>query len=364
MAADAKAGEQVPEPMATFWPRRTASVGTATVLLVAVSGLTWSKWLPYFGRVRQIVASGAYTSPPATYVGATVGLASPMQAWHFTVTYVLSIWPALVTALVIGAAASTLLPRSWIALPAGGRSGIRGNLMASLFALPCMMCTCCSAPVAVALRRRGAPSAQVTAFWLANPLLNPAVVVFMALLLPWGYVLLRVAAGAALVLGLSWLAGRLSSPWAPGFTTATVVAGTPPRRAREGLRQAAEGLARLAILLVPEYLLVVFVVGLVEPAIPGFVRGAAGPAAVAGLAMAATLFVIPTGAEIPLVMGALAAGFNAGVISLLLIALPAISAPSMVMMRRALGTWPVVWLGALVALSSFGIALFVDALRL
>jgi hypothetical protein len=43
-----------------------------------------------------------------------------------------------------------------------------------LLSVPCMMCTCCTAPLARTLRRNGAPTSSVLAYWLGNPTLNPA----------------------------------------------------------------------------------------------------------------------------------------------------------------------------------------------
>lgn len=75
-------------------------------------------------------------------------------------------------------------------------------------------------------------------------------------------------------------------------------------------------------------------------------------AAVAAVVLG-TLFVIPTGGEIPLAQGVALAGFGGAVVGALLITLPAISLPSMVMVARAL-TWRVTVISAgLVALAGF-----------
>ncbi len=62
--------------------------------------------------------------------------------------------------------------------------------------------------------------------------------------------------------------------------------------------------------------------------------------AVALAAAAGTLLVIPTGAELPIILGLLALGFPAGVTGALLISLPALSLASMAMVGRAL-SWRV-----------------------
>jgi uncharacterized membrane protein YraQ (UPF0718 family) len=58
-------------------------------------------------------------------------------------------------------------------------------------------------------------------------------------------------------------------------------------------------------------------------------------------AVAGVLFVIPTAGEIPVLLGLAAVGTSPAVLGALLIALPAISLPSMAMVGRTL-TWRVV----------------------
>jgi hypothetical protein len=123
----------------------------------------------------------------------------------------------------------------------------------------------------------------------------------------------------------------------------------PPPQVEEQARPAEEHgsvparylrtLARLAIVLVPEYLVVVFAVGALRgwlfPLDGGILDVAILGAIVA--AVAGTLVVIPTGGEIPILTALAAAGAGAGVIGALLIVLPAICLPSMVMVAASLG---------------------------
>jgi uncharacterized membrane protein YraQ (UPF0718 family) len=101
-------------------------------------------------------------------------------------------------------------------------------------------------------------------------------------------------------------------------------------------------LARLAVVLLPEYLVVVFAVGALRGWVFPFDGGIDDFAVLAVLAavVAGTLVVIPTGGEIPILTGLAAAGAGAGVIGALLIVLPAICLPSMVMVAGAL-SWRV-----------------------
>ena len=46
------------------------------------------------------------------------------------------------------------------------------------------------------------------AFWLANPLLNPATLVFMGFVLGWQFAAIRLVAGGVMVLGIALLVQR------------------------------------------------------------------------------------------------------------------------------------------------------------
>src|SRR5215213_324563 len=72
-----------------------------------------------------------------------------------------------------------------------------------------MMCTCCAAPVAIGLRKTGASLGSAVAFFLGNPTLNPAVLLFLLFTLGWQWALLRLAFGALLVFGGAALATRV-----------------------------------------------------------------------------------------------------------------------------------------------------------
>lgn len=108
------------------------------------------------------------------------------------------------------------------------------------------------------------------------------------------------------------------------------------------LRRFLSTLLRTAAVLIPEYRLVVLLVGTFS----GWLFPLAGTGRSWGVLAAlvavvlGTLLVIPTAGEIPLTQGMSLAGFGSAVIGALLITLPAISLPSMVMVGRAL-TWRV-----------------------
>jgi hypothetical protein len=93
---------------------------------------------------------------------------------------------------------------------ATGSVDLDGPAMAGgLCSTPSMMGTCCTAPVAVTLRRSGVSTAAALAYWLGNPLLNPAVLVFLVFVAPWQWTATRVVVGVLIVVGGSALVARL-----------------------------------------------------------------------------------------------------------------------------------------------------------
>jgi len=89
---------------------------------------------------------------------------------------------------------------------------------------PTMMCTCCTAPVAATLRRNGVRTAAVVAYWLGNPLLNPAVLAFLIVVAPWQWTVTRLVFGLLLVVGGATLVARLTGDRSCSDDTATALA--------------------------------------------------------------------------------------------------------------------------------------------
>lgn len=330
-------------------PRRLrmhAAAGVALAAMLVAALLWWAKWAPYAAKVSGLSASRHWAGHSTlSAAGIKAGQApSWSAAWSFTTDYGLAVWKALVAALVIAAAMQSLVPRDWLLRMLSRRRPATSATAGGLAALPSMMCTCCTAPVAVSLKRCGAPTSAVLAYWLGNPLLNPAVLAFLALVAPWQWVTTRVVFGALLVVFGSTLAARWAKTKKPDDVTA--VAATPSEHAEPFNLAAAparfgKAFVRLALILVPEYFVVVMLIG----AFGGwlFPLSGGGPNQVAAAAAAVvlgTLLVIPTAGEIPLAQGLAAAGFGLGVVGALLITLPAVSLPSIVMVGRAL-TWRV-----------------------
>ncbi|WP_149263364.1 permease [Actinomadura sp. K4S16] len=324
--------------------RGSPQVRTAVLLLLLITivGLMWAKWWPYSLKLGGLLADRSWPGSSLLMEGGQGGSAPSLHGgWSFTVHYAEAVWKALVVALVVAAAVDALMPRRRVIAALSRRGRFGGSVLGGLASVPCMMCTCCTAPIAGTLRRGGAPTSSVLAYWFGNPTLNPAVLAFLAIVAPWQWFATRLVVGVVLVFGATVLIGRAVSTRGDA---STVTLGQD--EAGEGMRAAprrfVRSLARLALTLVPEYAVVVFAVG----ALRGWLFPFDGTATHWGIltvvvaAVLGTLVVIPTAGEIPILLGLAAAGAGAGVLGALLITLPAVSLPSMVMVVRDL-SWRV-----------------------
>ena len=179
----------------------------ALFVLVACIGLYYVKWSPYY--FKAFVAADNHS------IGASIlndQQTSPLAAaLAYAQVYFLAIWKAAVLAVILGSLLQVLIPRDWL-LRLFGRAGLGSTLRGGLFALPGMMCSCCAAPVAAGMRRQQVSVGAALAFWIANPVLNPATLVFMGFVLGWGFTALRLVAGIVLVVGVSLVAQRIARP--------------------------------------------------------------------------------------------------------------------------------------------------------
>ena len=176
------------------------------------------------------------------------------------------------------------------------------------------------------------------AHWLGNPLLNPAVLVFLFLVAPWQWGVTRLLVGLVVVVGAGALVGALADR-----TTAVETFGDPeeletPATLSQLPGRFARSLWRVGRVLVPEYAVAVAIVGGVSGWLSQFVElsGRLGLLAVLVAALVGTMLVIPTGGEIPVLLALSALGVGTGLLGVLIVTLPALSLPSMAMVARAL----------------------------
>ncbi len=191
--------------------------------------------------------------------------------------------------------------------------------------------------MALGLARSGSAVGPTLAFWLGNPILNPATMVFMGFVLGWRWVGLRLIVGLLLVFGVAFLANRFVRPGdVPAPAVEAAAAAGREEEGSLGLRWL-RSLWQLAIGLIPEYLAIVLLLGAARAWLfPAVTPHATGLLWTIGLALAGTLFVIPTAGEIPIVQTLMTFGLGVGPAAALLTTLPPVSLPSLVMLGKAI----------------------------
>jgi len=306
-------------------------IGPAMVVLIAVAGLYYVKWSPYYARA--FVAASNHAIGKSILMGTEAQ--APAPSWDAALNYALAygkaIWQAMVLGLLLGSAIQALLPAGLIARLLG-RRGIGPIFAAGLISLPGMMCTCCAAPVVVGLRRERATPGAAMAFWLGNTVLNPATLVFIGFVLGWEWTALRLVLGSLMVFGLGFLVNRVS----PLDETVETVVPQPEVQGNPFLRWLGI-LARMAVRLIPEYVVIVLALGFAR----AWLFPVIGPEIddsflwIAAFAVAGMLFVIPTAGEVPIIQAMLTLGMGAGPAGALLMTLPPVSLPSLTMLSRS-----------------------------
>jgi uncharacterized membrane protein YraQ (UPF0718 family) len=315
-------------------------LGIAVFLLIAITGLFYVKWFPYYNRawvaasshsIGSSILMGTSDSAPAPSLGAAI---------DYALAYGKAIWQAMVLGLLLGSAVQALLPRRWIARALGG-NGMGSVVAGGLMSLPGMMCTCCAAPVVAGLRKCQAAPGSAVAFWLGNSVLNPATLVFMGFVLGWQWSALRLALGVVLVFGLGWLLNRMNAAAGRTVDAAPVQAlqaqATDDGGQTNPFKRWIAIFGRMTVRLVPEYIVLVLLLGAARawlfPHIGADIDNHLWW--IAGLAVAGALFVIPTAGEVPIIQAMLSLGMAAGPAAALLMTLPPISLPSLAMLARS-----------------------------
>jgi hypothetical protein len=322
-------------PSLTTGRKPVPALAWMSFLLVAVLGLAYVKWFPYYQRA--LAAAAQHSIGSSILMGSSASAPAPSleAALGYARAYASAIWKAMVLGLLLGSAMQALLPARWIRRLLGG-TGFGGVAAAAMLSLPGMMCTCCAAPVVAGLRAcRASPGAAV-AFWLGNSVLNPATLVFMGFVLGWQWTALRLSLGLLLVLGLGWLLNRLFAPQELPASSDEAPAPASAEPAGAFVRWMGI-LGRMALRLIPEYILLVLLLG----AVRAWLFPQVGPqvgndlAWILAFAAAGTLFVIPTAGEVPIVQAMLKLGVAAGPAGALLMTLAPISVPSVAMLARS-----------------------------
>ena len=310
--------------------------GWLVFLLIAVVGLFYVKWFPYYNRaftaasthsIGKSILMGTAASPPEPSLSAALD-----YAW----AYGKAIWQAMVLGLLLGSAVQALLPAHWVARLLGN-TGFGSVAAGGLLALPGMMCTCCAAPVVVGLRARQASPGGAIAFWLGNSVLNPATLVFMGFVLGWNWTALRLMLGLLMVFGLGYLVNRLVTPQEAGAADAQLAQLVAQQQTDNAFVRWLRILGGMAVRLIPEYIVLILLLGAARAWLFPHVGPEIGNHVgwIVALAVAGMLFVIPTAGEVPIIQAMLSFGMGVGPAGALLMTLPPISVPSLAMLARS-----------------------------
>lgn len=301
----------------------------ALFFLVVIVGLWYVKWQPYYGK--------AFTAAETHSIGKSI-LAqandNPLQAaLDYALVYFLAVWKAAVLGVLLGSLVQVLIPRNWL-LRTLGQKRLRGTLFGTLFSLPGMMCSCCAAPVAAGMRRQQISMGGALAFWMGNPLLNPATLVFMGFVLGWQFAAVRLVAGLVMVVGVASLVQYLVKD-DPQQTAPLDMPVAEPQG--HFLARWGRALWTLFWSTIPVYILAVLILGAARVWLFPHADGTIDNSLlwIIAMAIAGCLFVIPTAAEIPIAQAMMMAGMGAAPAMALLMTLPAVSLPSLMMLRKA-----------------------------
>lgn len=313
---------------------RLVIVAVVVFALVAVAGLSYVKWWPYYDKAVHAIDTGSIGSSILTGGEPNAPDPSWTAAWDYAVTYYKAVWKAAVLGILLGSLVQVLLPSGWL-LRALGRNNAKSTAIGGLAAMPGMMCSCCAAPIAVGMRKKNVSAGASLAFWLGNPMINVATLIFMTAVLSWKFTLLRLVFGLIVTFGVSYVAGRMAGnvevPQDTLEKTIRTEASVPL------WKRWLASVWSMAIHLVPAYFVTVLLLGAARAWLfPTFGDGALdGVLLLIVFSIAGALFVIPTAAEIPIIQAFLAIGVATAPAASLLVVLPALSLPSLLMIRRS-----------------------------
>jgi uncharacterized membrane protein YraQ (UPF0718 family) len=333
--------------------RADMTLGWLVFLILAIAGLFYVKWFPYYNR--SFVAAANHSIGPSILMGTAAAPPAPSwdAAFGYASAYGKAIWQAMVLGLLLGSGIQALLPVDGVAR-VFGRTGFASVAAAGTLSVPSMMCTCCAAPVIVGLRERQASPGAAIAFWLGNTVLNPATLVFMGFVLGWNWTALRVVLGILMVFGLGYLVNLMVTPKEAEALSA--------RSETTGAFSTSNAFVRwieifvcMAVRLIPEYIILVLLLGAarawmfpqIDPEIANHILW------IVAFAIVGTLFVIPTAGEVPIIQAMLALGMGVGPAGALLMTLPPVSLPSLAMVYRSFRLQTLIFVAAAVA--AFGI---------
>lgn len=301
-------------------------------ILIAAVGLLYIKWWPYYNK--SILAANTNSIGSSILGDLSTVTASWQAALDYALVYFESVWKAAILGILLGSLVQVLIPTQWL-LKLLGKASFGSTAIAGMASVPSMMCTCCAAPMAVGLRKKNVSIGAALAFWIGNPMINPATLIFMTFVLSWEFTVMRLVFGVILTFGISYLANRFVKDTKP-VDLDKIVADVQPAKGNFFSRWL-RSLGSMLLYIVPAYVLSVLLLGagrvwlfpqLSESTTNSII-------AIIIFAVAGMLFVIPTAAEIPIIQTFMALGLGGGPAAALLVTLPAISLPSLLIVSKS-----------------------------
>lgn len=307
-------------------------VGVLIFFALLVAGLFYVKWDPYYHKA--IIAATKHSIGNSFIAGKEA--APPGPSWNaavdYTIRYFKAVWKAVVLGLLLGSLVQVLIPRDWI-VKLFSQNSAKSTMLGGLMAVPAMMCSCCAAPVVAGLRKQKASLGAALAFWLGNPVLNPAVIVFTGFVLSWKFSLLRIIMGLILVFMVSYLVSKAYGE--EGDYEALLEFEPNSFGDASLLVRWLRALWKLTLESIPPYLIFVFLLGGVRAWLFPIIGSGwtDGLLALIALSITGALFMIPTAAEIPIIQSLMSFGLGIGPATALYMTLPAINLPSILMLK-------------------------------
>lgn len=305
-------------------------------LIIAIVGLSYVKWWPYYQKAIVAATKHSIGSSIVTGNNPTAPDPSWKTAWDYAMAYYKSVWKAAVLGILLGSLLQVLLPAKWL-LRVLGKTSFGSTFIGGIASIPGMMCTCCAAPMAVGLRRKKVSVGASLAFWLGNPTLNPATLVFMTFVLSWKFTLIRLIFGLILTFGVSFYANRFAGNAKIPAELDSLQTEPQQEESDSLLRRWLKSIWIMFLHIVPAYIIAVLILGATRAWLFPSVGETASNSVliIIGFAIAGMLFVIPTAGEIPIIQTLMSFGLGAGPASALLLTLPSVSLPSLLMISRS-----------------------------
>ncbi|KKB40340.1 permease [Bacillus thermotolerans] len=300
-------------------------------VLIAAAGLLYVKWWPYYNKT--ILAADTHSIGSSILGDLSSTTPSWQSAWEYALVYFGAVWKAAILGIVLGSLIQVLLPTQWL-LKVLGKSSFGSTAIAGAASVPGMMCTCCAAPMAVGLRKKNVSVGAALAFWIGNPMINPATLIFMAFVLSWEFTLMRLVFGIILTFGVSYLANRFAKDAQPVEMDQVI---TEAKSEGSFFSRWLKSMGNMLLYIVPAYVLSVLLLGAGRVWLfPQLSESTANSLmAIIIFAVAGMLFVIPTAAEIPIIQTFMALGLGGGPAAALLVTLPAVSLPSLLIVAKS-----------------------------